>query len=675
MADGDEEKTEGSIDSNTVNSLNDSISLLVNNLNNLNSAVNDQAKVTSKASDVMTDASKAAEGLGEGVKGFENKADPTATKKKSKLGSVIGGIGSTGKALLSFGESLKNVQDRYVNDPKLNYFQKARRAEQLASIKSLISFRSALKNAVSALMGFITKGIKVAYESFTGMAQTAAGFGVSMDKVADFKTMTKLTNQGISYNEAAEGIQSAIKLGFDPTSASIGKLIVNTNMLGQSFKQYAGIAKRLSLITGLSKDASVNLMHTTMMTARQYGLDSEKLVQSIQELIPTLQKVALAQGAQAGASYTEAISLLTAKLGPEFEQLAADVLQGVHGGKSQSFVMASMLGVDSKGLEGGSAGGVVSTLESMSVALLGMLNNMKSENGYNNTVAVSILSETFKVSQNQMHSLIRMGEALELQSSLTPAEIAKQEELLQETMRTNNAMTALNTITQAIFVAIGQELYPFIKGFGAWAKKNGEAIKDWIIYWVKLIPSLFKTYWSAIIDGIVILKMVLLGMGGMAAAMNLKTALHQTQVVGLLRGIYAANAGSSIPVVGSLLGALGAISLAAGTLYTSAAAMEAYGAYQDFKASFDASGPDSSHLKDISPLSKDIAESVASIDDKTKDLDRSKTITDVLDNGQMLANQLQQRVLAELRKANQQRREIEDDRSFRAQIGALTPLG
>ena len=53
MADGDEEKTEGSIDSNTVNSLNDSISLLVNNLNNLNSAVNDQTKTTSKASDVM----------------------------------------------------------------------------------------------------------------------------------------------------------------------------------------------------------------------------------------------------------------------------------------------------------------------------------------------------------------------------------------------------------------------------------------------------------------------------------------------------------------------------------------------------------------------------------------------------------------------------------------------
>jgi len=674
MADGDDTTDNNGIDPNVVNSLNDSLSLMLNNLTNLNSALTDQAKVTDKASDVMTDASKAAEGLGKGVGGYENKVDPTKAKK-GKGGMVIGGTLMAGKALLSFGESLKNVQDRYVNDPKLNYFQKARRAEQVASIKSLISFRSAIKNTIAALMGFITKGIKVAFESFTGMSQTAAGFGVSMDKVADFKTMTKLTNQGISYNEAAEGIQSAIQLGFDPTTESIGKLIVNTNMLGKSFKQYAGIAKRLSLVTGLSTNASINLMHTTMMTARQYGLDSEKLVQSIQELIPTLQKVALAQGAQAGASYTEAMSLLTAKLGPEFEQLAADVLQGVHGGKSQSFVMASMLGVDSKGLEGGSAGGVVSTLESMSVALLNMLENMKSENGYNNTVAVSILSETFKVSQNQMHSLIRMGEALELQSSLTPAEIAKQEELLQETMRTNNAMTALNTITQGIFVAIGQQLLPFVKGFSGWAKRNGEIIKDHIIYWVKLLPKLFKDNWRGMIDGIMIVKSVLLGMAGMNAAMNLKTSLYQPQVVGLLRANLATNAGSSIPFIGSVLGFLGGAAALTGAAYAGYQAYEAYGLYEKLKDSFDTPGIDKSHLKDISPLTEDIAESVANIDNKTADLDRSKTITDVLDNGQMLANQLQQRVLDELRKANQQRREIEDEKSFRAQIGALTPLG
>ena len=130
MADGDDTTDNNGIDPNVVNSLNDSLSLMLNNLTNLNSALTDQAKVTDKAADVMTDASKAAEGLGKGVGGYENKA----TEDTAKKGGFKGGVKGTVGLIADFGESLKNVQDRYVNDPKLNYFQKARRAEQILNL-------------------------------------------------------------------------------------------------------------------------------------------------------------------------------------------------------------------------------------------------------------------------------------------------------------------------------------------------------------------------------------------------------------------------------------------------------------------------------------------------------------------------------------------------------------
>tara|TARA_R110000851_G_scaffold121883_2_gene250913 strand:+ start:1577 stop:3586 length:2010 start_codon:yes stop_codon:yes gene_type:complete len=667
MADGDDTTDNNGIDPNVVNSINDSLSLMLNNLSNLNSSLTDQAKVTDKAADVMTDASKAAEGLGKGVGGYENKATEDTAKKGGFKGGVKGTIG----LMADFGESLKNVQDRYVNDPKLNYFQKARRAEQVANIKSLISFRSALKRATMVLIGFLTKGIKVAFESFTGISQTAAAFGKSMLEVANFKTMTNLTSQGLSYNEATEGIQTAIQLGLDPSTKASTDLIRTTNLLGKSFKQYAGIAKRLSLVTGLSKNASVELMSATIATARKYGLDSDKLVQSIQELIPTLQKVALAQGAQAGEAYTGALSLLTAKLGPEFEQLTADVLQGIHGGKTQSFIMGEQLGVNTQGLMGDSAEGVVATLENMSVALSNLLNKMITENGYSNALAVSILAETFQISQNQMHSLTRMGEALGEQALLTPEEIEIQNAAVKEMVLQNDAMRALNTITQAVYVAIGEQLIPLVQRFGLWTQKNGKAIRSYLVDLVKFIPVWLKNNFDWMITSLGVIKGVLMSIGAVAAASKAVNALYHVTTVGLLATIAKGSNETLWEKAAPFLGyATGAVAAAAaiGTFVYARSLISDLSA--DFSKRND-SMPDAPELP-LAPLTADVAESVASIDDKTADANAS--LADVFDNGQILASELQRRVLEELRIANRQREDIEDARIWSGTPGIVGPL-
>lgn len=672
MADGDDITDNNGIDPNVVNSLNDSLSLMLNNLTNLNSALTDQAKVTNKASDVMTDASKAAEGLGKGVGGYENKATEDSAKGGKKGGKFARGVKGTIGLMADFGESLKNVQDRYVNDPKLNYFQKARRAEQVANIKSLISFRSALKRATMVLIGFLTKGIKVAFESFTGISQTAAAFGKSMSEVANFKTMTNLTRQGLSYNEATEGIQTAIQLGLHPSTEATTDLIRTTNLLGKSFKQYAGIAKRLSLVTGLSTNASVGLMTATIATARKYGLDSDKLVQSIQELIPTLQKVALAQGAQAGEAYTGALSLLTAKLGPEFEQLTADVLQGIHGGKTQSFIMGEQLGVNTQGLMGDSAEGVVATLENMSVALSNLLNKMITENGYSNALAVSILAETFQISQNQMHSLTRMGEALGEQALLTPEEIEIQNAAVKEMVLQNDAMRALNTITQAVYVAIGEQLIPLVQRFGLWTQKNGKAIRSYLVDLVKFIPVWLKNNFDWMIKSLGVIKGVLMSIGAVAVTAKTVDALYQVTTVGLLasiaKGTNQSHWEKAIPVLGYVAAGL----VAAGTVGTFMYAKSLIGDIKEDFSNRNKDMPGFDGIPTLPPLTADVAESVASIDDKTADANAS--LADVFDNGQILASELQRRVLEELRIANRQREDIEDARIWSGTPGIVGPL-
>ena len=74
----------------------------------------------------------------------------------------------------------------------------------------------------------------------------------------------------------------------------------------------------------------------------------------------------------------------------------------------------------------------------------------------------------------------------------------------------------------------------------------------------------------------------------------------------------------------------------------------------------------------LPPLTADVAESVASIDDKTADANAS--LADVFDNGQILASELQRRVLEELRIANRQREDIEDARIWSGTPGIVGPL-
>jgi len=644
----------------------ESISNLVNNLNNLNKSVSDSIKAQQELAKTF---------------GFVDREQENSGKGVRSLGGLFGFLGKASAHLQNTTEELASTN--LLTGKKYNFFEQQRRLETLRSVKALFSFRNAILFTVGVIKGLFIKGIKESFGVLSKTGVTAARFGRNLDFVLNRQFTDELVKAGIKQDEVIHANEALIRQGFKPGSKATLDLVKRTSLLGLDIQAFAAAAKRLETFTGMSSNSTLDLVNTIIDFGAMYHMDSNRLISVIQELGPTLQRISLVGGERAAKATAETALKLSTILGTQFEERIADLIQGLNSSQFRSFVTQAMFmgGRANQAALAGQKGGLALEQEliNLSKAVQEQFKAIGGgKGGPQAAIIAKIFGELTGISQNQLEVMLRIASKQGQIQTFSKEQVNALRERQAETVRQTDIFRRLNTVTQRLFFHIAKQMIPVIVAVQKIIARNADKLFDLLAAGFGLLKSLV-----------------------MFAAKNwqILLALKALQILAVSSQFIARVGGSLMAPIMTTLAA----KTAAGTAAKGGAALSgwaatralvfragvwglvAWGLWESFKLLKGAFKEDASK---ISESSKELTEALnkaysdagvagfkglvaaetAALDKELKKIEENtyktsenttqengESIADVFKNAQILQSELTTRVIEELRFSNMQR--------------------
>ena len=153
-------------------------------------------------------------------------------------------------------------------------------------------------------------------------------------------------NVGLNLAQSVEMFGELTKLGISTGSEDIKKSLASTAMLGKNMSAFAKNIGFNTQVLGMSEGASVGLSNSLHSMGAAYHIDSNVLVDAINQLTKTLIESAATYGAESAAALQTTIAKLTAQYGGANKDLVTEMTSALFAGNEKSTKMAVMLNLD-----------------------------------------------------------------------------------------------------------------------------------------------------------------------------------------------------------------------------------------------------------------------------------------------------------------------------------------
>ena len=153
-------------------------------------------------------------------------------------------------------------------------------------------------------------------------------------------------NVGLNLAQSVEMFGEMTKLGISVESENIKKSLASTAMLGKNLGAFAKNIGFNTQVLGMSEGASIGLSDSLHSMGAAYHIDSNVLVEAINQLSKTLIESAATYGAESAVALQSTVAKLTAQYGGANKDLVTEMTSALFAGNEKSTKMASMLGLN-----------------------------------------------------------------------------------------------------------------------------------------------------------------------------------------------------------------------------------------------------------------------------------------------------------------------------------------
>ena len=153
-------------------------------------------------------------------------------------------------------------------------------------------------------------------------------------------------NVGLNLAQSVEMFGEMTKLGISVESENIKKSLASTTMLGKNLGAFAKNIGFNTQVLGMSEGASIGLSDSLHSMGAAYHIDSNVLVEAINQLSKTLIESAATYGAESAVALQSTVAKLTAQYGGANKDLVTEMTSALFAGNEKSTKMAAMLGLN-----------------------------------------------------------------------------------------------------------------------------------------------------------------------------------------------------------------------------------------------------------------------------------------------------------------------------------------
>ena len=215
--------------------------------------------------------------------------------------------------------------------------------------------------ALTDALGGLTKDIK---GMMSPLALLAESFG-AIDKLSGVLARTGNTQKqnvgnlqkqfretGTSFQQQVGILETSLDAGIGPLTKSQAKLTGKIALLGLKTGLFIKDIAKNTQVLGLTTAQSEGLAETFINVGRQYGMNSNDLVQAMDAMRNTTKKASLAYGSDVGVAFQEGAAQLIGILGPQNKELVSGFMGEFAGTNTESFNKLAKLGLDANSLFG-----------------------------------------------------------------------------------------------------------------------------------------------------------------------------------------------------------------------------------------------------------------------------------------------------------------------------------
>ena len=440
----------------------------------------------------------------------------TPEKVQKSMGFFGGSIGFMHNQVARANKGLEDFSTTTVLTGKeLNFFAQNRRREQIATIKSFGSLRKALMLSASFLSGVFLSAMKAVVGALGQAGQAGAKRGTGIEAVVG-KSMEgpkSLVESGIPLQQAMESTMAMFDAGLSRNVKGMHQFTKMATLLNMDIKRLAGHTRNLALTTGMSNAESVSLVGALQSTARFYNLNSERLIQAMEQLTAATAQTAMLAGKETSKALQEGTALLAAKLGAGGEDMAAKLMASLNTGNKEAFVTLKKFGVDFEkalGSEGGQ--GIESEITKFASVVTGMMRSMGGggDISYSDPVLLGMMERLTGLSSDHLVTLTQLSDSARKVTSLTAEGVLAEQEATAMRIVSTDFQRQMQIVLSDIYSTSHDLLLPIIQGTFSFLTLHGDRVRAYLtgiftasINMVKGILSLAKTL--IIIKGISLL--------------------------------------------------------------------------------------------------------------------------------------------------------------------------
>ena len=203
---------------------------------------------------------------------------------------------------------------------------------------------AALKENVSATV-ILTGAIVSVMKSQGTLAKTFISTGQQQALSAANLNKT-FGNVGLNLAQSVEMFGEMTKLGISTGSEDVKKSLASTAMLGKNMSEFAKNIGFNTQVLGMTEGASIGLSNSLHSMGAAYHIDSNVLVEAINQLSKTLIESAATYGAESAVALQSTVAKLTAQYGGANKDLVTEMTSALFAGNEKSTKMAAMLGLN-----------------------------------------------------------------------------------------------------------------------------------------------------------------------------------------------------------------------------------------------------------------------------------------------------------------------------------------